>query len=151
MNKLVGSWTENLDQELDVLTKKGLARTDEEHARFGLLHGFKSEFKKQGKLHTPWKEDEMSSYQWTRIDPAIHTADWFRGKAATFVLESGGRWTSYGIDPVDLYKVSRFFIHPPLPDPLEEEIEREARKYSVSQIAQQDFIAGYRACLRRGK
>lgn len=94
----------------------------------------------------------MTDYKWTRIDPSVHTPEWFKGKAATFLTSAGGRFTEYGFAPMDaLLDAKYFFLHPPLPDPLEEEIEREAEAYSVSQVARQDWIKGARWVLRRGK
>ena len=163
MSKVCGKWSDDFDQELSVFRKKGINRTDEENARFGLLHGWFSVCEgKEKKEHKPM----TTTSQWTKIDPAVHTPEWFRGKGVTFLCKGVIQYYTTGtiiFGGIGFSSVpddaEKFFIHPPLPFPLDEEIEREAQRYidSASFDATQRryvsgaFIAGARAFLGRGK
>lgn len=86
----------------------------------------------------------MTPYQWTKIDPSVHTAEWFRGKGVTWLHDHGEcfayRLFAHSIVPA--YARS-FFIHPPLPDLLQEEMEREAKKDADRQYTAGECSAEY--------
>jgi len=99
--------------------------------------------------------------KWTKIDPAIHTPEWFRGKGVTFLHDNSGSSAYVAFTHTISPPYARyFFLHPPLPDPIEEEIESEARNYAKAHSSESHwmlehnalglaFIAGARAFLGR--